>query len=110
MLALDLYEVKVCPGCGFHDSVTGDPENLIIPEHHVCPVCAGRAQYERVVTQRDEEARALVSKDAPPHTPQPADGRSIIMRQLSPAEADRERERRRKGGGSRGHTPGEGRT
>lgn len=108
MLALDFYDAQVCAGCGFHESVTSDPANLVMPEQHLCSVCAGKAQYERLVSHEDEKREGHIPDAAPPQYPRPSDGRRVVLRHLSPTEAEAEQERRRKAGASRGHSSREG--
>lgn len=110
MLALEVYEMQVCADCGYHESVLADRTNVIMPELRYCPVCAGGDTYARVLHEQDEEW-ASQHKDAAPKVRRPADGRRMVMRHLSPAEADAERQRRqRKGGEPGGNTPREGRS
>ena len=78
MLALDAYERGVC-ACGFHESLI-DPTTLHVTfEDRVCPVCAGAAQYGRVLSARDEEFSKALGKDASPREKRPADGRRTFI-------------------------------
>lgn len=90
MLALQAYDNGVCE-CGFHESVTSDPENnLLTPERTRCPVCAAKDQYLRLLASEDERWERE-NKAAGPTTPRPGDGRHVHFRPLSPEEATRVR-------------------
>lgn len=85
MLALARYELKVCD-CGFHESLARDPSNHFTPEVEQCPVCKGVAQFMRVLNAGDERSRKAFGDKRPPATPDPADGRRVLMRMMSPDE------------------------
>ncbi len=91
LLALAQYESGVHE-CGFHWSLLEDKSNVFMPEHKVCPVCRGATRYARIQNKADEGARKQNENN--PHAPDPADGRSLYMRQLSPHEAAELREGR----------------
>lgn len=97
LLALMQYQAAVCD-CGFHPSIATDTNNVFQPGSRVCPVCAGAAVWQRVLSDGDEKA---TSKDAPPTQPRPSDGRRAYMSLLSPQQAAAEREKRK--GGEHGH-------
>ena len=86
LLALARFEAEICQ-CGFHPSIANDPANHFQPGTRTCPVCAGAALWQRVLHDGDEK-HAKANKDAPPTTPQPADGRLAFMRLLTPQEAE----------------------
>lgn len=90
LLALAQYEAETC-GCGYHPSVADLDENVFKPEVRKCPVCAGKAQWERML-QDEDEAAAKASPNAPGRAPRPSDGRYPYMRLLSPDEAAELRE------------------
>lgn len=96
LLALGEYEAGVGP-CGYHHSLTVDPANFFAPHVEECPVCAAGARYMRVLAERDESARAdLRSRfrgKPPADAPDPADGRRVFMRRLSPGEVAAQRAR-----------------
>jgi hypothetical protein len=84
LLALAKYEAEICQ-CGFHPSIANDETNVFQPGTRTCPVCQGAAVWQRVLADGDEKA-AKSNKDAPPTTPQPADGRHMFMRLMTPQE------------------------
>lgn len=83
MLALAEYDAGIC-ACGFHESLTQDRRNFFTFEHRVCPVCAGRAQWDRKVADADDHIK--VDPHAKPEAPLPTDGRWVGARMLGPAE------------------------
>lgn len=94
MIALARYEANV-HACGFHASVLEDKTNFIQPEWHKCAVCAVADQYARVQLDEDDGALKARHGDAiPPKAPRPGDGRSLMLRQLSPAEVEEIRAKR----------------
>lgn len=78
MLALAEFEAGICD-CGFHRSLAQNKANEFIFEVDRCPVCAGRAQYERLEAKEDREEIAKLGENAPPTTARPADGRRVSM-------------------------------
>lgn len=101
-LGLARFDREVAHGsCGFHPSIADDEDNVFTPETHTCPVCAGLAQWERVLHEQDEKA-AKASPNAPARTPRPSDGRIPYMRFLSPDEAEQLKQSR---GGDHGDSP-----
>lgn len=100
LLGLALFEDQVCR-CGFHPSIADDESNVFTPETHTCPVCAGLAQWERVLHDQDEKA-AKATPDAPARASRPSDGRVPYMRFLSPHEAEQLLKSR---GGEHGDSP-----
>lgn len=93
LLGLARYEVEVC-SCGYHPSITHDPENGFMPESDVCPVCGGLDLQHRVLHEQDEKA---TPKDAPAKKPRPSDGRKTYMRRMTPEEVTSRRESERGG-------------
>lgn len=87
MLALGRYQARICR-CGFHESLTADPANHFTFDVRVCPVCRGAAQFARTQDAADARHRKTHSRDneAAPG-PDPADGRRMFTRLLSPQEA-----------------------
>lgn len=74
--------------CGFHRSETTDKSIVYMPGFDDCPVCAGAEQYARELAEADRQAREQLPKDAPARTPLPSDGRTVVMRQVPPDEAE----------------------
>lgn len=70
--------------CGLHPSVVDDLGALTF-EHRVCPVCAKRDAYARVLDDADREWEER-HPDADPRSPRPGDGRSTRLRPLTDAE------------------------
>jgi hypothetical protein len=95
----DLAEVEAgsCPGCGFHESLMEGDEHVFGPVDRVCPVCAGKAQWDRVLHHSDDLERERLKSSAPA-TPHASDGRWTHMTILSPEEIARR-------GGPGGNTP-----
>lgn len=79
------YEADV-HDCGYHWSVANDLENVFAPEYRVCRVCQGAARVARHQDSRDRAFRDA-NKDHPA-SPDPADGRHMVMRLMSPYEAE----------------------
>jgi hypothetical protein len=95
LMELADVEAHSCDSCGWHESVTGDRSNVFTPESDVCPVCAGKERWDRMVADGDRRWTEK-HKDARPSEPRPFDGRGHTrMTLLSPEEAER-----RRGGGS----------
>jgi hypothetical protein len=92
MMALGRYEAD-CHECGYHWSVLNDTDNVFMPEHRVCPVCRGARRFERIQDNADKAYRK--QNEDKPLAPDPSDGRTLYMRQLSPEEAAALREGRR---------------
>jgi hypothetical protein len=85
LLGLAMFEDQLCR-CGFHPSLTDDDDNMWEPGVRKCPVCAGEAQWDRMLHDEDEAA-AKAAPDASGRAPRPSDGRHPYMRLLSPDEA-----------------------
>ena len=100
LLGLAMFEDQVCR-CGFHPSIADDDSNVFTPETRKCPVCAGEAQWDRMLHEQDEAA-SKAAPDAPARTPRPSDGRYPYMRFLSPDEAEQLKQTR---GGEHGDSP-----
>lgn len=83
MRELEVYEAGV-HACGFHRSLLDDKSNLFQPGTWTCPVCQAAAREQRKLRREDEKRR---DKDDP-YAPDPADGRDLHIRLLSPAEAE----------------------
>lgn len=83
LLAYQQLQRETCT-CGYHPSLT-DPDsgNVFTPESRVCPVCAGEAQWDRMLRE-DDEKHAKLHEDRPVKTPRPADGRRSFMRLMPP--------------------------
>lgn len=92
LLGLAMFEDQVCR-CGFHPSIADDDDNTFTPEARKCPVCAGEAQWSRMLSDEDEKA-SKAAPHAPPGAPRPSDGRYPYMRFLSPAEAEKVKQTR----------------
>lgn len=90
MLALEVYERGICE-CGFHEDLTEPEQNFYQIETRTCPVCAGTARAKRVQNEADEKIRKRMGENAPPATPDPADGRRTFVRPLTGAELERRR-------------------
>lgn len=89
LLELADVEAHSCQTCGHHDSLTGDRSNVFTPENDVCPVCAGKERWDRMLAERDRQWDEK-HKAARPSEPRPADGRKQTrMTRLSPEEAER---------------------
>jgi hypothetical protein len=80
------HDAEVCR-CGWHPILADDKSNSFTPEVRVCPVCAGRAGWDRVLDEQDK-----VPHDAPAKTARPSDGRHSYMRMLTPEQAAAVRE------------------
>jgi hypothetical protein len=91
LLELADVEAGSCKGCGWHESLTGDAENVFEPSSRACPVCAGREQYDRVLADGDDKWRKT-HESAKPMDPRPSDGRRPTqMTLLSPEEVQERR-------------------
>ena len=77
MLGLAEFEAGICD-CGFHKSLTRDKRNVFSFEVDTCPVCAGRARYDRLQRKDDAEVQSRM-ENAPPTAPRPGDGRHVHM-------------------------------
>lgn len=86
MLALAEFESGICE-CGFHSSLTHNTANVFNFEVDHCPVCAGRAQYDRLQVKDDREEIEKLGEHALPTVPRPTDGRhvSMVMQPPSPS-------------------------
>jgi hypothetical protein len=93
MLSLAEYERGVCD-CGLHESLASDAANHFTFETRTCPVCRGIDRFARIQGAADESVRKQRGDNAPPGTPDPADGRRLFVKQLSPGEVDEIRSRR----------------
>lgn len=88
MEALDLFEAGIC-GCGFHKTIAHDPKNWFQLEDQFCPLCADIALQDRI---RTDAERGVVERLADtPSAARPSDGRTSIVRQMTPVEADAKR-------------------
>jgi len=85
LLEVAQVEAESCPGCGWHESFTDDPDTPFAATATFCQVCAGEAQYRRHLAA--EDARFDESA-AQPLTPRPADGRRVRMT-ITPTDAER---------------------
>ena len=83
MLALAEFEGGICD-CGFHESLTRNKANVFGFEVNHCPVCAGRAQYDRLQAKDDREEIEKLGENAPPTVPRPGDGRHVRMTMQPP--------------------------
>lgn len=91
LLELADVEAHSCPGCGWHESLTGDKSNTFTPKNDVCPVCAGRTRWDRMQAHDDQQWERK-HEGAPAAQPRPSDGRlPTRMTLLSPDEADKRR-------------------
>lgn len=99
LLELAQVEGESCPGCGWHPTVIADPDFIVGPVDHVCPVCAGETQYRRALTAKDD-VHAKQHDKAKPAAPRPSDGRYTRMAVLTPDEI----EKRGGGGGNQDRT------
>lgn len=93
MLGLGIYEAGICE-CGIHESLTSDPSNHFTFEQRTCSVCRGVARYGRMMAHSDDLARKTIGENPPPGTPDPADGRRLFVKMLSPLEVDKLRKGR----------------
>jgi hypothetical protein len=90
MLALDMHDSHVHhTGCGFHEDLATDLNNLFEPVVSVCPLCASLELQGRQVDADDEKARKALKEGE--IAPLPSDGRHISTRMLSPLEAEERR-------------------
>lgn len=90
MLALGRYRAKVC-ACGYHESLANDPDLYFTFDVRTCPVCRGQAQFKRIQDADDEAIRKQQGEKRPPGTPDPADGRRVVTRLMSPQEVQLQR-------------------
>lgn len=87
LLELTQVESESCPGCGWHESLVEDESNVFGPMNHTCPLCAAKAQQDRI--NADEEATHVEQhKKAPAGAPRPGDGRWTHMRLLTPEQIE----------------------
>jgi len=93
-LGLSLHDRQTCPGCGLHESIRNDPENLFQLEVEHCPVCRRRDTYLRTLAEQDEKADQPGKPRRPADIPRPADGRHILLRPISRQEAEQNKQRR----------------
>lgn len=82
MQGLVEYERGLC-ACGWHESLTDDENLHFTFEKKVCPVCAGHAQYDRVLLEGDKKE---IESDRPARLPRRTDGRRIFSRLVRPDE------------------------
>lgn len=82
MAALDLYEAGVGP-CGYHHSVSNDPNLLVTFETEVCLICRDLERWQRKVEDEDEKAEKALGPNILPMTIRPSDGRSMHIREVS---------------------------
>lgn len=87
LIALSRYEAGLCE-CGWHESLTGDKANHFTFDVKVCPVCSGAQRFARIQGAADQAQRDRLGEDVPPSTPDPADGRHVFTRLMSPAEVE----------------------
>lgn len=86
MLALAKYEADI-HRCGFHKSVLEDPENnVMVPDHDDCAMCAAIAVQHRVATAEDQAFLKAQGDKPDPRAKRPSDGRELFMRPASPGE------------------------
>lgn len=91
MIAVDIHDALVhSGGCGFHESLATDRNNLFLPVASVCPLCAAMDVAGRVRAAEESKAREKTGDN--PRNPLPSDGRRIRTRLLSPLEAELRRE------------------
>lgn len=90
MLALTIYERGICR-CGFHESLTSDPENHFTFDTVTCPVCRASDQFGRVQHAQDQRAAEQRGPKAPPGQPRPEDGRRTMLRRMSATEVEERR-------------------
>jgi len=88
MLGLRIYRRGLCSGCGFHHDVTADKANHFTFEDDRCPVCKGAAQWSRLQQMHDEAAVTRLGERPSPMAVRPTDGRSTVIRRLSPLEVE----------------------
>lgn len=82
---LDQYEREV-HACGLHSSILNDPEhNRFLLEENHCDMCAAIARRGRVLAEKDS-AWAKANPEAAAKEVRPADGRSLVLRPVTPAE------------------------
>lgn len=77
MQALAEYDTGICD-CGFHQSITDNPANLLKIEERVCNVCVAAARYSRLQDYADEQASKQMG-EVPPGAPAPGDGRKTYV-------------------------------
>ena len=95
MLALGKFEAGLCE-CGWHEDLTGDPDNHFTFVERVCPVCRGSAQQTRMQHAADEAFDKTLGDKPPPGAPRPADGRRTAVRLMGPDEVAERRQGRRR--------------
>ena len=83
MLGLSDYEAGICD-CGFHESLTHDKANVFSFKTDRCPVCTGRARYERLQASDDREEEEKLGENPPPTAQRPSDGRRVFMQMARP--------------------------
>lgn len=85
---LDQYDRDV-HACGLHSSILADPENnkFRLEEDH-CEMCASIARRGRVMAEADA-AWEKTNPGAEPKVPRPKDGRSLVLRPMTPAEIEK---------------------
>jgi hypothetical protein len=98
MQALVEYEKGVCSGCGVHHSLIEDDEFYWTFDERFCAMCASAAQHGRAQAAIDRKRIEELGDDPDPLTPLPDDGRTTMIRELTPAEAMRQKTRRRESG------------
>lgn len=84
--ALKTYQRGICPNCGIHHSLAEADDFYWTYEERFCSTCASAAQFHRALAAKDEEKVAEFGEDPEPLIPRPDDGRTIVMRELTPAE------------------------
>jgi hypothetical protein len=84
LLEQSQVDAEACPGCGWHEAVINDESVTLSPVSTVCPACAARAQYDRMLAESDEKSDA----DKSPKEPHAADGRWVRVAVLSPDEIE----------------------
>lgn len=96
LLDLAEYERGVhVDGCGFHSSVSNDPDNFFTVEADHCLLCANLAREQRSLDEADrKEAERLKNNPRARHR---ADGRRVYLRHLTPDEVEQAQQAKREG-------------
>lgn len=92
MIALRRYEAGVGP-CGFHHSLTNDPDFHAKVEDEFCQFCADLAVIARVQAAADQEAEKRLGEEPDPKAKRPDDGRRQFIRLMTPAEIEQKKAR-----------------
>lgn len=72
------HDMGVHSGCGVHTDLIEADDLMLSPKDRVCPLCAAKDRYERILIAADEKA-AKAAGELLPADPRPSDGRHFYI-------------------------------